>query len=183
MKFGMEQTKYAVGSILAHSLFCGRQKFRKGKVLDENDVKKLIEFGYGEVATARLEESDTEENFAAARVAENIHYNSEPENFTKSTAFTGRVNIFANNTGIVVLDEEKLTEANSVDDMITIATIPNYSQVTKGSIVATIKIISYGVSTYKLSKVSSLAISTIRLKTPKYSSAHLITTKISRGTS
>ena len=104
MKFGMEQTKYAVGSILAHSLFCGRQKFRKGKVLDENDVKKLIEFGYGEVATARLEESDTEENFAAATVAENIHYSSEPENFTKSKAFTGRVNIFANNTGIVVLD-------------------------------------------------------------------------------
>ena len=183
MKFGMEQTKYAVGSILAHSLFCGRQKFRKGKVLDQRDIKKLIEFGYDEVATARLEESDTEEDFAATRVAENIHYNSEPENFTKSTAFTGRVNIFANNTGIIVLDEEKLTEANSVDDMITIATIPNYSQVTKGSIVATIKIISYGVSTDKLTKVASLAISTIRLKTPKYSSAHLITTKISRGTS
>ena len=45
MKFGMEQTKYAVGSILAHSLFCGRQKFRKGKVLDQRDIKKLIEFG------------------------------------------------------------------------------------------------------------------------------------------
>ena len=67
--------------------------------------------------------------------------------------------------------------------MITIATIPNYSQVTKGSIVATIKIISYGVITSNLEKVASLATGTIRLKRPKYLSAHLITTKISRGTS
>ena len=66
--------------------------------------------------------------------------------------------------------------------MITIATIPNYSQVIKGSIVATIKIISYGVIT-NLEKVASLATGTIRLKRPKYLSAHLITTKISRGTS
>ena len=67
--------------------------------------------------------------------------------------------------------------------MITIATIPNYSQVSKGSIVATIKIISYGVITLNLEKVASLVTGTIRLKKPKYSSAHLITTKIVRGTS
>jgi len=183
MKFGMEQTEHAAGGILAHSLVCGRERFRKGKLLDEKDVRKLIKFGHGHVAVARLEEHDTEENLAATRVAENIHFIEEPENFKKSTASTGRVNIFACSSGIVVLDEEYLIKANSIDNMITIATIPNYSQVSKGSIVATIKIISYGVVTLNLEKVVSLVTGTIRLKKPKYSSAHLITTKISRGTS
>ena len=132
---------------------------------------------------ARLEDHDTEENLAAAKVAENIHFIAEPENFKTSSAFTGRVNIFVRSTGIVVFDEEYLIKANSIDNMITIATIPNYSQVSKGSIVATIKIISYGVITLNLEKVASLVTGTIRLKKPKYSSAHLITTKIARGTS
>ena len=77
-------------------------------------------------------------------------------------------------TGIIVFDRD-LIRANSIDNMITIATIPNYSQVTKGSIVATIKIISYGVIASNLEKVASLATGTIRLKRPKYLSAHLIT--------
>ena len=175
MKFGTVQTRYAEGGILAHSLVCGRDRFRKGKVLDEKDIRQLIEFGYDEVVVARLEDNDTEENLAAAKVAENIHFLAEPENFKKSIAFTGRVNIFASMTGLI--------KANSIDNMITIATIPNYSQVTEGSIVATIKIISYGVITSNLETVASLATGTIRLKRPKYLSAHLITTKISRGTS
>ena len=183
MKFGKVQTIYAAGGILAHSLVCGRDRFRKGKVLDEKDIRQLIQFGYDEVVIARLEDNDIEENLAAAKVAENIHFLAEPENFKKSIAFTGRVNIFARTTGIIVLDEENLIRANSIDNMITIATIPNYSQVTKGSIVATIKIISYGVIASNLEKVASLAAGTIRLKRPKYLSAHLITTKISRCTS
>ena len=52
MKFGMEQTENAAGGILAHSLVCGRERFRKGKVLDEKDVGKLIRFGYCQVAVA-----------------------------------------------------------------------------------------------------------------------------------
>ena len=183
MKFGMEKTEHAAGGILAHSLVCGRERFRKGKLLDEKDVSKLIRYGYDHVAVARLEDHDTEENLAAKRVAENIHFIAEPENFKKSTAFTGRVNIFARSTGIVIFDEESLIKANAIDNMITIATVPNYSQVSKGFIVATVKIISYGVMTLKLEKVASLVTGTIRLKKPKYSSAHLITTKISRGTS
>ena len=81
MKFGTVQTKYAAGGILAHSLVCGRDRFRKGKVLDEKDIRQLIEFGYDEVVVARLEDNDTEENLAAAKVAENIHFLAEPENF------------------------------------------------------------------------------------------------------
>ena len=179
----MEKTEHAAGGILAHSLVCGRERFRKGKLLDEKDVSKLIRYGYDHIAVARLEDHDTEENLAATRVAENIHFIAEPENFKKSTAFTGRVNIFARSTGIVIFDEESLIKANAIDNMITIATVPNYSQVSKGFIVATVKIISYGVMTLKLEKVASLVTGTIRLKKPKYSSAHLITTKISRGTS
>ena len=70
MKFGTVQTKYAAGGILAHSLVCGRDRFRKGKVLDEKDIRQLIQFGYDEVVIARLEDNDTEENLAAAKVAE-----------------------------------------------------------------------------------------------------------------
>ena len=56
---------------------------------------------------ARLENNDTEENLAAAKVAENIHFLAEPENF-KNIAFTGRVNIFARTTGIIVFEKKIL---------------------------------------------------------------------------
>ena len=89
MKFGMDQTKNAVGGVLAHSLGCGKERLRKGKVLNEKDVRKLIRFGYHHVAVARLEDHDTEENLAATRVAENIHFVAEPENFKKKLLLLG----------------------------------------------------------------------------------------------
>ena len=70
MKFGMEQTEHAAGGTLAHSLVCGRERLRKGKVLDEKDVRKLIRCCYGQVAFTRLEDHDAEKNLAATRVAD-----------------------------------------------------------------------------------------------------------------
>ena len=81
MKFGMEKTEHAAGGILAHSLVCGKERFRKGKLLDEKDVSKLIRYGYDHVAVARLEDHDTDENLAATRVAENIHFPYEKITF------------------------------------------------------------------------------------------------------
>ena len=44
---------------------------------------KLIRYGYGNVAVARLEDLDTEENLVATRVGENIHFIADPANFKK----------------------------------------------------------------------------------------------------
>jgi len=62
-------------------LGCGKERLRKEKVLNEKDVGKLVRFRCGHVAVARLEDHDAEENLAATRVAENVHFVAEPENF------------------------------------------------------------------------------------------------------
>ena len=53
---------------------------------------------------------------------------------------------------MVQLDAARLIAANSVDPMISVATVPEFQQMTTGGLVATIKIISYGVPQSKLSR-------------------------------
>jgi len=58
--------------------------------------------------------------------------------------------------------------------MISVATVPQYQQMTTGGLVATIKIISYGVPQVKLDQACDLARDTIRMSAPKLHSADLI---------
>jgi molybdenum cofactor cytidylyltransferase len=60
-------------------------------------------------------------------------------------AFTGRVNIRATGPGIVALDAGAVARLNAVDPMITLATVPPWQRVVAGTMVGTVKIISYAV--------------------------------------
>ena len=62
--------------------------------------------------------------------------------------------ILANNSGLLLIDEDKIKKFNMISDDITIATLNNNSIVKKGEMIATIKIISFGVKDSFIKKIT-----------------------------
>jgi molybdenum cofactor cytidylyltransferase len=60
-------------------------------------------------------------------------------------AFTGRANLFASEAGVLVVDRDSVDRINRVDEAVTFATLPAFKAVVAGEMVATVKIIPFGV--------------------------------------
>ncbi len=155
MKFGSIPVSEAAGSILAHSLQVSGRRFRKGLVLTERDVESLSAADVAEVTVAKLSPEDVGEDEAASRLADALLLGTE--RLGRSAAFTGRVNIYAEAPGLVLLDAEAVTRLNSINPSITLATLPNLERVSPRSLVATAKIITFAVPATDLNKAIDAA--------------------------
>ena len=142
MEFGPVDLDAAVGAILAHSQRLSDGVIKKGTVLDASHIERLRKDGLDQVIVARLDRDDVVEDAAAARVAIAI----AGEGVRVDDAFTGRANVFADTDGIFLVEPDALNALNAVDEAITIATLPSFSRVAAGQMVATVKIIPYAVS-------------------------------------
>ena len=142
MKFEPVPLSEAKGKILGHNIAGanGQRLLRKGKPLTEEDVEKLRRLGRSSVYVAQIEVEDVEENQAAQRVAEAVCGTG----LYMSGVSSGRVNLLANEPGILRVDVERLAQINDRDG-ITLATLTGHSPVHARQIVATIKIIPYAV--------------------------------------
>lgn len=147
MKFGPVPVAQALGATLAHSvgLSTGAGRLRKGLVLEAAHLQQLSDAGIGAVVVARLESGDMDENRAAERLAAALVPDPDAAGLQIAAPFTGRVNIQARKPGVLQLETARITAANTVDPMITIATLPDLTQIAAGTMVATVKIISYAV--------------------------------------
>lgn len=58
-------------------------------------------------------------------------------------AFTGRVNLYATADGVAVVTPDSVNALNAIHEAITLATVAPFSRVTKGQMLATIKIIPF----------------------------------------
>ncbi len=174
MKFGLYPLAKCEGAILAHSLVVQSQKFRKGSKLSERDLTLLRSSGISELTVAKLEPGDVGEDEAAELVSDRIV--ELESSFFASAPFTGRVNIFASSPGMVEIDAEKVFQFNLVDQAITLATLPHQARVTKNQMIATIKIIPYGVSRTKVEEALTTLEDTIRFRLVKLKAADLILT-------
>lgn len=179
MKFGPVDPAQAEGAILAHSLDLQGQKLRKGLVLDSAHISAMQAAGVTQVIVAQLGADDLHEDEAAQRLAAAIA--PDLTGLRLSNAFTGRVNILADGPGVVVLDEEKLITANEVHPMITVATVPPWQQMGARGMVATVKIISYGVAAADVARACDLAAGAIRFAPVVLRNATLIVTEIPGG--
>lgn len=180
MKFGAVPVMDAQGAVLAHSVQIAGGRLRKGHVLGTKDIQALKAAGADNVTVAQLDADDVDENTAAARLG--LAVSCDTVGLTLSKAFTGRANLIANGPGVVVLDVAALEAVNAVHSMITIATVPPHQQMAKGGMVATIKIISYGVPEAALARACEAAGSgAIRLAQPTLKTAMLIVSEIARG--
>jgi molybdenum cofactor cytidylyltransferase len=139
MEFGNFLLNKAEGAILAHSHRLPERALKKGRLLSAEDITLLRSAGYQRVVCARIEVDDILENDAADKLATAVC----GANLSKAAAFTGRCNLFAETDGLVIYDPQRLNGFNLVDETITLGVVPPYQMVTKGQMVATLKIIPF----------------------------------------
>jgi molybdenum cofactor cytidylyltransferase len=141
MKFGPVPLEEARGAIMAHSQRVGDRMIRKGSLLDETAVQALREAGRTELIVARLEPGDVPEDIAADRLAQPM----VSPLLARSRAATGRVNLVAEVPGLLRIDTAIINRLNSIDESLTIGTLPDYAVVAPKDLVATVKIIPFSV--------------------------------------
>jgi len=141
MKFGPVPLDEARGAIMAHSQRVGDRMIRKGSVLDEGAVVALREAGRESVIVARLEPGDVPEDIAADRLAQPL----VSPLLARTRAATGRVNLTAEVPGLLRVDTAMIDRLNTIDESLTIGTLPDYAVVAPKDLVATVKIIPFSV--------------------------------------
>ncbi|MFX0540278.1 molybdopterin-binding protein [Roseovarius sp. S4756] len=179
MKFGPVPLKAAIGAILAHSEAVPGGRLRKGLLLEREHLDQLRTAGLETVTVARLVPEDLHEDTAAQHLAEALAEGAE--GIRLSAPGTGRVNLIADGPGVVQLNAEAIHAANSVDPMITIATVPDMAQMRRGGMIATVKIISYAVPGADLTRACDISRGAMRLAAPQHRTATLIVTETSAG--
>ncbi len=141
MKFGSVTLADAVGGVTVHAIRQGSFALKKGTVIGAAEVEALRRAGVSEIVVARLDDGDVSEDVAAANIAEAV----AGEGVSVERAFTGRANLFAAQAGILVVDRDAVDRINRVNEAITLATLHAFKPVVAGEMVATVKIIPFGV--------------------------------------
>jgi len=139
MRFGTFPLGEAEGAILVHSVRAGGRLFKKGRLLAKDDLAGLAAAGIACVTAAWLEPGDVPEDVAATRVAQAF----AGDGIRLSAAFTGRTNLYAETSGLVMLDPAGIDAVNLIDESVTVATLAPYAVVVPGEMVATVKIIPF----------------------------------------
>jgi len=141
MKFGPASPADAVGGVTVHTLRQGSLVLKKGTTIGPAEIEALTSAGVKEIVVVRLEQGDVSEDVAAASIAQAV----AGEGIHVERAFTGRANLFAAKPGVLVVDRTKVDRINGVDEAITFATLAAYKPVVEGEMVATVKLIPFGV--------------------------------------
>lgn len=153
MTFGELSLDDALGAILAYSLKVDGTTFRKGRVLATEDITALRDAGFKSVVAVRLEAGDVDENTAAQRLASAI----AGDNLKLSPTATGRCNLVATTAGLTCLVTDRIDALNLVNEAITVSTVLPFAPVTPGDMVATVKIITFGVPESAIEACESVA--------------------------
>jgi molybdenum cofactor cytidylyltransferase len=135
VRFGLVPVAEAIGALAAHSVRAGTTMVKKGTLvtLKQAGVERLI--------AARFEPGDVSEDEAAWRLAQSL----AGENVVAEAPFTGRSNLHAKASGMLLIDVDTINGFNAVDEAMTVATLPAYKPVIVGEMVGTVKIIPYAI--------------------------------------
>ena len=153
MKFGPVAIGAAEGTILAHSVRHSGGTIRKGTVLSAKHVDELATSGVGEVVVARLDAGDVHEDEAARSLAEAVAGAS----IRVEKPFTGRSNLYSEAAGVLTVSKALVDRLNRIDPALTVATLPEFSVVEAGRMIATVKIIPFAVAREKLDEAVAVA--------------------------
>ena len=181
MKFGQIASKDAAGAILAHSIEVGGKRWRKGRILGAGDVEALLADGPPSITAAQLAATDLGEDAAASQIAAALVPDQSAACVRLTKASTGRVNVYGTGSGVLDLNPVAIDGANRVDPMITIATLPEWALVRDRGLLATVKIISYGVPGGAVAEAARLASEALRVRPVVLRTAALIITDIGLG--
>jgi molybdenum cofactor cytidylyltransferase len=148
VKFGQVPLEEAIGALAAHSVREGQMLVKKGTLVTAEIAMRLKQAGVETLIAARFEPGDIAEDEAASRLAHAL----SGSNITVEAPFTGRSNLYAEASGILVIDVNAIHGLNAVDEAMTAATLPAYKPVVAGEMVGTVKIIPYAVPDAVLKK-------------------------------
>ena len=182
MKFGPVPVAEAEGAILAHSLTLPSGKIAKGTRLTAVELAQLQAAALETVTVARLEQGDLHEDEAAIALARALLPDPQAAGLRISGAGAGRVNLYATEAGIIRVSAAQVAAINHVDPMISIATVPDFHRVDADGMVATIKIIAYGVPGHALDAASAQAAGAIKCLPSVFKTATLIETRVTPET-
>src|SRR5439155_10036102 len=141
LKFRPASPMEAIGGVTVHTLRQGSLVLKKGTTIGPAEVEALTRAGVKDIVVVRLEEGDVSEDVAAASIAQAV----AGDGIHVERAFTGRANLFAAKAGVLVVDRDKVDRINNVDEAITFATLTAFKPVVEGEMIATVKLIPFGV--------------------------------------
>jgi molybdenum cofactor cytidylyltransferase len=142
MKFGPLPLEEARGGVAVHSIRKDKLVLKKGTTIGDAEIASLRAAGISEIVVAKLDPGDVGEDEAAQALAQA----AKGENVRADEAFTGRANLFADKAGVLVVDKLAIDKVNVIDEAITFATLPAFSPVAEGQMIATAKIIPFAVN-------------------------------------
>ncbi|MDG2243083.1 MAG: molybdopterin-binding/glycosyltransferase family 2 protein [Rhodospirillaceae bacterium] len=149
MIFSKVSVDDAEGAVLAHTIRGDGWTLKKGHPVTAEDCGVLSEAKIKTIYAALLEEGDVGEDSAALSVASGV----SGIGVSLSAAHTGRCNLISDVDGVFRVNADTINRLNAVDESITIATLPDYSNVGVGQTVGTVKIIPFAVEERVLSAV------------------------------
>ena len=164
----------AEGALLAHSHKTSQGRISKGQVLTEPLLAQLRADGVAQVTVAKLDADDVHEDEAAKTLATAL----QGEKIRLGTATTGRVNLHALNDGLFDFDPNTINAINRVHESLTVATLMPSTRVVTGQIVATVKIITYAVTSERLELAIGLVNIPLSVQPLQSSTACLIQTTV-----
>jgi molybdopterin biosynthesis enzyme len=132
----------AVGLVLVHDIteiIPGKKKdvaFKRGRIIEEGDVEKLLDLGKGHIYVTDGKESEVHEDEAGRRIA----LAAMDDYMELSPAKEGRINITSRVDGLVKIDRTSLMEMNRIKDVL-FTVVPDRHPVKAGDIVAATRII------------------------------------------
>lgn len=178
MEFGPVALDQALGAVLAHSIPLPGGRLRKGKRLEAADLTALAQAGHQRVTVARLAADDIDEDKAALHLAQALVPDPEAAGLQLQAVGTGRVNILARGPGLARIDAARVHAVNATDPGITLATLPPWARLEAGTMLATVKIITYAVPGAMLARACSTGHDALSLVPPVLAQASLIQTSV-----
>jgi molybdenum cofactor cytidylyltransferase len=175
MRFGPVPLDQAEGAILAHSVALPQGRMRKGCRLGPEEIATLHSLGRTEVIVARLDAQDLHEDAAAGVIAAALGAGPDAGLELRPVG-TGRVNLHARVTGIAGVLADRVNALNAVDPMITLATVPRWQRLSAGEMVATVKVIAYGVAGASVTAAAAAGQGALRMHPVRLKHAALIQT-------
>ena len=154
----MIKVQDAVGSVLSHDVtqiipgeFKGRA-FKKGHIIKEEDIEKLLSIGKDHVYVWEPEEGQLHENDAAIRLSNLVVGEGVS---TSEEIKEGKVDFFADRDGVLKIDKEKLFKLNSLGEII-VSTLHNNTPIRKGEKIGATRVIPLIIDENKIIEAEEL---------------------------
>jgi len=178
MEFGPVPTQDAAGAILAHAVRTKIGRISKGQRLDQRHLQEIADAGLSTITVARLAPDDLDENAAAAAIAASL----ASQSLRAGHAGNGRCNLYAREAGLVMVQADAVTTANLINEALTVATLTPGANVARDQLVATIKVITFGVARRDADAVARAVHGVVQVAPFEARTAALIQTRLPHTT-